>query len=51
MLQFTVPEAQWAVALVGFVPSYPWLAKLEMPSVVGKKTNCSVGRWTNQHVN
>ena len=37
-----VPEAQWATALVGVVPFYPWLTTLEMPSVVERKTNCSV---------
>ena len=32
-----------AVALADFVPAYPWPATLEMPSVVAKKKNCSVG--------
>ena len=32
-----------AIALVDFVPAYPWPATLEMPSVVARKKNCSVG--------
>ena len=39
-----VPEAQWAAAPVDFVLSYPWLTTLEMPSIVGRRNNYSVGK-------